>query len=137
MTAANLRSINKRFAAVPDAVRSEVKVALAKSADELVAMMKRLVPVDEGDLRDSIGWTWGAAPKGTVKVGGVDAGGKDLAVTVFAGGPGAYHAHLVEFGTVKSAAQPYFLPAWRALRTRIRRRIATAVSKGVKKAWNR
>lgn len=137
MTQANLASINRRFAAVPDAVRAEVKLAVAKSADELVAMMKRLVPVDEGTLRDSIGWTWGDPPAGTVKVGAVPTDLSDMKATIYAGGPGAFHAHLVEFGTVHSAAQPFFLPAWRALRTKIRRRISAAVSKGVKKAWTR
>lgn len=85
---------------------------MEKGADEIVAMMKSLVPVDEGALRDSIGWQWGKLAKGKRGLGGVTAIatveaslGGELTITIYAGGGEAWHARFVEFGTRPKAAQ--------------------------------
>lgn len=40
-------------------IRQAAKVAMEQGAEEVVAMMKQLAPVDDGDLQMSISWTWG------------------------------------------------------------------------------
>lgn len=104
---------------------------MEKSADEIVDMMKRLVPVDKGDLRDSIGWTWGDPPDGaTVVASAVSSDG--IAITIFAGGGDAFHARFVEFGTRNMPAQPFFYVSWRANRKRVLARTKRALRKAVK-----
>lgn len=150
--------LNKKVAAIPKRVEAKARIAMEKGADELVAMMKRLVPVDDGDLRDSIGWTWGSAPKGSVVLAETEADSRGLKITVYAGNEKAYYARWVEFGTAPhnvakgggtvagkkdfasgggtghpgSRARPFFFPAWRALRKRIRARIRRETAKAFK-----
>lgn len=112
-----LAKLQARFAKIPKAMRTEVRVAIDKSADELVAMQQRLVPVEHGDLRDSIR---------------KEDGRHDLSVEVKAGSRNIFYAKMVEFGTVKMQARPFFFPSYRALRARIRSRISRAVNKAVK-----
>jgi len=127
----NVQRLNRKLAALPDAAKAEIRPALEKSAQEIVALAKSLAPVDKGDLRASIGWTWGTAPKGSIKIGAVVSG--DLTVTIYAGNSEAFYARWVEFGTVKARAQPYFYPAYRALRKRSKSRIKRAGTKAAKK----
>ena len=132
-----IADLNKKVAAIPARVETRARAAMEKGADELVAMMKRLVPVDDGDLRDSIGWTWGDAPAGSMVLGTVRQSGRgagNMTVTVFAGDDKAYYSRWVEFGTRKMAAQPFFFPAYRAVRKRVRARTARAIKNAAKKA---
>lgn len=146
--------LKRKLLRLPEEARKAIRAAMEKSADELVAMMKRLVPVDEGDLRDSIGWTWGAAPKGSFAVESVGSG--DLKLTIYAGSEKAFYVRFIEFGvaaqsagtrvtnrsgrerrslrtTSGQAAQPFFFPSYRALRRRIKSRIARAVRESIRK----
>lgn len=139
-----ISDLNKKVAALPRRIERAAKDAMEKGADELVAMMKRLVPQDTGDLRDSIGWTWGNAPAGSRVIAQSDANERGLRITVYAGSKKAYYAAWVEFGTAPhnvasgggnkshsgdvnghpgNRAQPFFFPSYRALRKRIQARI--------------
>lgn len=109
--------LKARLQAIPGRMRAEVRAAIEKSADELVGMQQRLAPVDDGVLRDSIR---------------KEPGDHDLAVAVKAGSDAAFYARFVEFGTQRTPAQPFFFPAYRALRKRIRARISRAVRKAVR-----
>lgn len=95
-------------------MRAEVKASLNQSADELVAFQKRLVPVDDGDLRDSIQKRDGK---------------HELSVEVFTED---FKARWQEFGTVKMRAQPFFYPPYRASKRRIKSRTSRAVRKAVR-----
>ena len=109
-----LAKLHKKLQRMPEVAKKQIKAAMEKSADEVVAMMRSLVPVDEGVLRDSIGWTWGKLPKGKRGLGGATAVasveaslGGELTITIYAGGGDAWHARFVEFGTrPKAAAAP-------------------------------
>lgn len=143
-------------------------------ADEIVALARSLVPVSSGALRNSIGWTWGDAPDGSLILGSVrkisrsrrkiktkadvrrEAG---LAITIYAGDDEAFYARWVEFGTqatqargsrrnnrfrnifvatkeyrahAATPAQPFFYPAYRALRKSVKSRIRRAANKAAK-----
>lgn len=113
-----LERLKAKIAALPLVAKDEMKAALNVGADELVAMQQRLAPRDRGDLAQSIEKKEGR---------------HELAVIVQAGGPKAIHARWNEFGTVKMPAQPFFFPAYRALRKRIRSRVNRASKKAAEK----
>jgi HK97 gp10 family phage protein len=125
--------IERRLKAIPVAVKAAVMPAMETSANEIVAAAKALCPVDSGDLRDSIGWTWGDAPEGSIVLASTEGGA--LRITIYAGDDDAFYARWVEFGTVKLQSHPYFLPAYRLLKKRSARRIKRAISKAVRQNW--
>ena len=88
--------------------------ALVESEPLLRTTAVREVPVDEGDLRRSIGTT-------------VD--GEKLSLALTSGGPGAKHAHLVEYGTVHSRANPFMRRTIRKNRPGVLVRIKAALGK--------
>lgn len=128
-----LARFEQRMQAIPLAVREAVKKSLEMSAKEIVALAKNLCPVDEGALRDSIGWTWGEAPEGTMVLASTK--GAALRITIFAGNHEAFYARWVEFGTTLAAAHPFFFPAYRSLKKRSSDRTKRAIRKAVKDNW--
>lgn len=140
-----LDKLDRRWGAVPEAVRAAAKEALEKNAQELVQAMRRFVPKDSMALANSIGWTWGEAPAGSMSVGSVGAREYGtMRITIYAGneqsivtnkrGIRFQNARIQEFGTKKMPANPFFYPAWRALRRRQRARLARAIRQAIKKA---
>lgn len=135
-----LQNLNRRLTrTIPDKAYKAVRAALEQSANEIVAEMKRFVPVDTGDLQMSISWCWGNAPKGTMTLGTVGRkpfrqGKSDdgLRISIYAGGGEEYYAWFVEFGKENAAAQPFFFPIYRAKKRAVKARITRAISKGVK-----
>lgn len=133
---------------IPQAVIARVKEAMAQSADEAVAVMKSLVAVESGDLRDSIAWTWGDAPKGTLAIASKSVKGSGLRITIYAGGGDAYYARFVEFGTNPhvngglflgskhpgTMARPFFYPGWRLVQRRAKSRVTRSIRKAIKEA---
>lgn len=121
----------KKLRLMPKVAKDEIKVALAKGADEIVLMARALAPKDSGDLARSIAWTWGEAPKGAMVLARGEVG--ELTLTIFAGSDKAYYARWIEFGTQKMQAQPFFFVSYRALRKRTKSRITRATTKAAKK----
>jgi len=130
-----------RFKRVPEIVRRELVAQLEKEATKLVAEMNVLKPLPDIE----IGWTWGDAPKGSLRIGTIKNRefGK-IAITLDTFGPG-YNTAWFEFGTAprfhKSGkptgqieASPYFWPVRRANEKRIRGNLTRAVNRGKKKA---
>jgi len=66
--------------------------ALRERAPEIEARAKIEVPVDEGDLQKTVR---------------VDIDERKGELYLKSGGPGARHAHLIEYGTIKMEANPY------------------------------
>ncbi len=129
----NLARLQRKLDRLPKATMEAIRMAMERQADIIVAMMKSLVPVDTGDLRDSIGWTWGKAPRGSSIVSTVKASlGGDLTITIYAGGAEAFQARWIEHGTQKMAAQPYFYVSWRANKRGAGRAVRTAVRKAAR-----
>lgn len=111
-------------------------------AQEVVEAMKAAVPVASGDLRDSIGWTWGDVPAGSFVIADVRSGRNKgdqyatLRIRIFAGNNKAFYARFVEFGTrTGSPAQPFFFPVWKAKRAAFRKRIRDEVKRAIREAW--
>ncbi|TRD21909.1 HK97-gp10 family putative phage morphogenesis protein [Palleronia caenipelagi] len=141
--------IRTQLERTPDIAVAAAADAMERGAEEIVAMMKTLAPHDDGDLRDSIGWTWGDEPKGSLKIGTIRSGrnaGRQFATLKITFFVGAFYAHMVEFGTSPHAqpkmrrihpgtsAQPFFYAAWRAKKAGFRRKIRTAVRKAIREA---
>lgn len=114
---------------MPEAAKREIRNAMAQQADDIVRLMKQLAPHKSGTLRDSIQWKWGAAPRGSTIIAamrGAGVGG-DLTLAIYAGGPDAYYARWLEFGTVHMDPHPFFFVSWRAKRRSARRKVRAAV----------
>lgn len=144
-----LPAVRRRLRSMPEVIRQSVRQQLEKEATKLVAEMSSIKPMPE----ITIDWTWGDVPPGSVSVGRVSRGrGVDrIAVTIYATAttedyPGGFPAiaRWAEFGTKPRFTQegafrgsivaaPYFYPPYRANVARIRRNIANAVRRGVKK----
>lgn len=149
-TIIGLARLERKLKRLPKVAKDLIRKKMAEAADQIVAMMKSLAPVlkepdrrrQAGALRDSIGWTWGQAPKGSMVVAtlkGAGVGG-DLTITIYAGTrdkalgtADAFWARWVEFGTSKMGAQPYFYVSWRANRRSVRRKIISAVRTSAKR----
>ena len=140
----------EKFKALPEEARKEIAIGINASADELVAFQKRLAPKRTGDLANSIKKNKGGSLtryNSKTKTNFVEVGDPDLTVTVTAGDEKAYYAEMIEFGTAPhtnkgrfngtqhpgTEAQPFFFPAYRALKKRIKGRIARSVRKSARK----
>lgn len=146
VTIKGLKSLEAKLKRLPPAAEKRIKEAMEKGAGEIVAMMKSLAPVDQGDLRDSIGWTWGDKPKYSQALAKVKSADGRLAITIYAGNSKVRYAHLVEFGAAPhiaggmfegakhpgAPAQPFFFVSFRALRRRTKSRITRAITKSAK-----
>ncbi|MFG1417018.1 HK97-gp10 family putative phage morphogenesis protein [Xanthobacter sp. V0B-10] len=158
----NLAKLERKLKRLPDAATAEIKAAMEAVADDIVRMARSLAPEEDGDLKRSIGWTWGAPPRGSITLGKVarSALGKDLTITVYAGDDKAFHARWVEFGTAPhslakgadrsaragrgkkqdqgdmhpgATAHPFFYPAYRASRKGAKRQIRKATRSAARK----
>lgn len=121
---ANKERFFKRLISVVPEAEKELTEANRKSAEAMVAMAQRLVPVATGTLRDSIRMSAGERPTSFV----VEAGGK--ATT-----KGGYDYSLsAEFGNVNSPASPFFYPSFRASKKPAKSRATRALRKAIKNA---
>lgn len=142
----NRERLHRRIAALPQITKDEIRKGLADSAQEITELQKRFVPVDTGELRDSIVWQYGNTTKIAHSQG--VGGDHELSVRISAGDTYVRYAHLVEFGTAPhpqggkfkgtmhpgTAAHPFFYPGYRLGQKRAKSRIGRAVSKAAKKA---
>lgn len=139
-------------------MKTAIKAEMEAVASEIVSMMKSLAPEQSGDLRDSIGWTWGKRPKYSQVMAVAKASlAGEMTITIFAGNSKVRYAHLVEFGTAPhvikaqegkalgkggifgsevhhpgATAKPFFYVSWRANKKKARSRIARATRKAAK-----
>ena len=134
-----MERLQKRLAAIPQGVKQAVQPALQQSGQELAGAMKTLAEPsrDSGDLIDSITVTTAgnttppySQPGGSMVV-------PENAVAVTVGNSEVRYPHLVEHGTARAPAQPFFWPAYRLLKKRIASRLKRAVGKAVREGWQR
>lgn len=147
----NLDRLKRKLGRLAQAAQDALRPVMEEIAERVVAMAKSLVAVDKGDLKKSIGWTWGEAPEGSMVLGKVKSRSSgNLAITIFAGGDQAFYARWVEFGTSShinegkfagtkhpgTRAQPFFYPSWRANRRSAKSKISRAITKSARKVAN-
>jgi HK97 gp10 family phage protein len=123
--------------AIPKDVKDALQPALLKQATAVADTMRSLAPVDSGDLRDSIEVT----PAGKSTPPYSQPGGMmtvpENAVAITAGNEEVRYPHLVEYGTAKAHAQPFFWPGYRLNRTKAKRALKRAASAAVRKTWGK
>ncbi|MBS9720234.1 HK97 gp10 family phage protein [Tianweitania sp. BSSL-BM11] len=128
--ASGIKAFQRRLNRLPKAMKDAVQPALDASADEMVSMAQRLAPRDDGALYQSI-----RKEAGDHELERVVRAGGPATTRPSAGGPFDY-AVGQEFGTVKQPAHPFFYPAYRLIKKRVRGRLKRAVSKAVKDSSN-
>lgn len=142
----NADKLVRKLKKLPDIAEKRIKEAMEKSADQTVMLMKRLAPVDKGDLQKSITWSYGDAPEGSLRIKQFKSAEGNVRISIYAGGPDAFYARWIELGrreytaggkfsgaTVEATpAQPFFYPGWRASRRTARSRISRAITRAAK-----
>lgn len=137
---ADFKGLEAKFAKLKPTIDAAAKAALERYATQIVADMKRLAPRDPTPdgihLEDHIAWKWGEAPAGATTLGTVKASPKaGTFVTIYANpkdSKGRPYGSWVEFGTRRSSASPFFYPAYRANRKRVRSGVRAAIKRAVK-----
>ncbi|MBB5723204.1 HK97 gp10 family phage protein [Loktanella ponticola] len=125
--------LERRLLQIPNEVLTELRPALINGAHDIADAMEMLVPERDGDLLGSIAVTGPNETTPPYSAGGsVTLKANQAAVTV--GNTDVRHGHLQEFGTAHHEAQPFMRPAFRLKKAKVMRRIASAVTKAIKKA---
>src|SRR4051812_34042824 len=139
MASDQLKRLQRRLEAIPKAVIAAAQPALEKSGQELVGAMKSLAETsrDTGDLIDSIQMTTAGNSTPPYSQPGGSRVVPPNAVVVTVGNTDVRYPHLVEYGTAKAPAQPFFWPAYRLLKRKITSRIKRGVSKAVREEWKK
>lgn len=132
-----LKRFQERMRAIPEDVRKAVKPALVSAADTVADTQRALAPVDSGDLELSIHVTepGEATPPYSQPSGSRVADELEAVVTV--GDSDVRYPHLVEYGTTKTAAQPFFWPGFRLSRKRAEGKVKRAISKAIRDKWGK
>lgn len=117
------------------AARAALMPELEQAGRDLRVTMRVLAPRDTGDLEDSIHVTYPGETTPPYSQPGGTRTAKETEVIITAGDAAVRYAHLVEYGTADTDAQPFFWPAWRLSRKKIRDRIARRFRKALKDAW--
>jgi HK97 gp10 family phage protein len=114
------RRLSIKLAKLKPEIARELAPVVEGNARMVHEIQLRLAPEDDGDLKDSLGYYEVAGFQG-------------LKWRVVAGDEKAFYAKMVEFGTPRNAASPFFYPAYRAVRRLLRSRMSRAVRKAVKR----
>lgn len=130
-----LRRFQQRMRALPEAVRKATGPAAVKGAEEIAELQRRLAPKDTGALAASIAVTGPGQATPPYSQPGGSYTVPEGAAAVSAGNTEVRYAHLVEYGTARAPAQPFFWPAYRSLRKRAANRIKRAMAKAIREGW--
>jgi HK97 gp10 family phage protein len=119
---------------LPDSTAKNVLRRVGRQALEPIAQRaKSLAPVEEGELRNSIGVSTQLSRRQRgmhQKLGPND-------VEVFAGPGAVKQAHLMEFGTVDLPPQPYMRPAWDGGKDKLLQSVKELLWQEIQKAADR
>jgi len=131
-----LDDLMKAFDRVKKAPRDAVLKALTTSAKSIASTQRALAPEDTGALKASVAVTLPgqSTPPYSQPGGNRVAGDNEVIITV--GDTDTRYPHLVEYGTSKTDAQPFFWPGFRLQRKRAQQRIDRAGRKAIRDAWN-
>ena len=129
-----LLKFQRRMRAIPKAAREAVTPALLQGGYEVAEAMEALAPEDTGDLVGSITVTppGHSTPPYSQPGGSKSVPENQVAITV--GNTDVRYPHLVEYGTYRTAAKPFFWPGFRLARKKAENRIKRAISKAIREA---
>ncbi|EJF91685.1 HK97-gp10 family putative phage morphogenesis protein [Bartonella tamiae] len=127
-----LENIEKRLELIKKAAKEKTAPVILESANKIADDARSLVPNDTGNLKDSIRVEHGDTPLQYF----VKAGGEATTRQIRNGTDATYdYAAAVEYGTTKNDAQPFFWPAYRLNKKKVRARIRRKISTEIRKAW--
>lgn len=140
-----MAQLNPRIVAklkqIPAVAVDAARLAMEEGAQEIVDAMKAAVHVKSGDLRDSIGWTWGDIPAGAFMIDEIRSGKNKgdqyatMRIKIYAGSKDAFYARFMEFGTKNMPAHQFFFPNWKAKKADFRKKIRDRVRAAIREAW--
>ena len=117
-----LKALEGALADLPKrTAKSSIRRAALQALEPVMEAARQAVPVSSGKLRDSIVATTKLSKRqqrlqrsyyGKMMANGRNEGRMNF--EVFGGAGAMPHAHLIEFGTSKTAARPFLRPAWDA-----------------------
>lgn len=128
--------LQRRLKKIPKAVKEATQPAITAAANDIASVMKILVPVDSGDLLDSIAVTPGGQKSPAYSQPGGATVVPENAALITAGNAKARYPHLVEYGTQAAPAQPYFWPGYRFGRKKAAQKIKRGMSKAIRSTKN-
>lgn len=121
----NRDRLRRRLRAIPVEARKALKAQNAVNAAELVAVQKSFADASFSDPTGQL--------QSTIKHQDVSDSTR-ISQKVSAGAPGTPYAAWVEFGTSKNDPRPFFWPAYRLMRRRMKARMGRAAKKAVQEA---
>jgi HK97 gp10 family phage protein len=122
VTVQNRERLRAKARAMQARVGASIFPAVVKAAEVIIATQKNLVPVDDGELRDSIHWEKASTAQNEARV------------NIIAGGTEAPYARIIEFGTVSHPRIRFFFPGYRIRKKQATAIIAKAVRAAVRSA---
>jgi HK97 gp10 family phage protein len=124
-----------RLRAIAPAAETELATAQLEAAQDLAGKIRGRAPRRTGRYAASIlGDKLSSRRSGSIIGGGLKGSTKGKNATgVF----GEFIWRFLEFGTVKMARHPHIFPTYRAARKGIRRKMATAVNRALRKTKNK
>ncbi|HQS46924.1 MAG TPA: HK97 gp10 family phage protein [Xanthobacteraceae bacterium] len=130
-----LTRVNRMLDGATKAAIAEVQPALLKAGNRMADTMRQLAEPsrDSGDLIDSITVTPGGQTTPPYSQPGGEHVVPENQVAITAGNSKVRYPHLVEYGTKKTRAHPFFWPAFRLERKKALASIKRAISKAVRK----
>lgn len=127
-----LKSFQDRLRSLPVIVREELGRGAVEAAEEVAGTIRRLAPVDKGDLAASVTVTGPGQPTPPNSQPGGSMTVPENAAAVTVGNGEVRYPHLVEFGTVKAPAQPFFFPGFRLAKAGAAKKIKAAMRRAIK-----
>lgn len=139
--------LKRRFGRIPEVLQAQLKPELEKAANRIVQTMNALKPIPEIKVE----WVWGPPPAGVISLGKVAGSDGDREfISIYSNAftseyPSGFPAisRWFEFGTLERfqangkstgfiAPQPFFFPAYRANKSKVRSAIARKVNQAVR-----
>lgn len=121
---------------LPKRWRQAMAEAVSDGAEQVADLQRQLVPVDSGDLRDSIGTFQTLDGMKAYVIAGDTGNDADVAAITrgrSAKARKAFYGVLVEYGTRNRPATPFFWSAWRAMVPQLRRKFSRAFARAFRK----
>lgn len=127
-------SFQKRMQAIPKAVREGVRLPLIEAAELVAEAMRDLAPVDQGDLRASVAVTGPLESTPPYSQPGGSSVMPENTAAVTVGNSAVRYPHLLEYGTSRMSAQPFFWSGFRLTRGKAAQIIKRGIVKAVRGA---
>lgn len=136
--ASTAKRVDAMLSAATKAAIAATQPALIKAGNAVADDMRRLAETsrDTGNLIESIAVTPGGKSTPPYSQPGGEAVVPENSVMITAGDSDTRYPHLIEWGSKRSKAQPFFWPAFRLGRKKAAQSIQRAIRKALRKGAN-